>query len=92
MKFIGIRSYDGKNSMIIHIIVHIASFFWFVDVGGGGGEIIQNQFDIWRGGIGIFFLLASPKSTRERLLFSEFFPEKPTANTGKASTFNQLPK
>ena len=46
MKFIGIRSYDGKISMIIHIIVHIASFFWFVDVGGGGGEIIQNLIDI----------------------------------------------
>lgn len=66
MKFNGIRSYDGKISVIIHIIVHIASFFGLWTWGGGGGEIIQNLIDISRGGGGhrYFFLLASPKSTR----------------------------
>ena len=52
MKFNGIRSYDGKISVIIHIIVHIASFFGLWTWGGGGGEIIQNLIDISRGGGG----------------------------------------
>ena len=64
MKFNGIRSYDGKISVIIHIIVHIASFFGLWTWGGGGGEIIQNLIDISRGGgggIDIFFYSLAPK-------------------------------
>ena len=55
MKFVGIRSYDGKISMIIHIIVHIASFFWFVDVGGEVARLSKINLTFEGGGIGIFF-------------------------------------